>query len=560
MSGFKKAVSPWLDYFRRLSRFYNRYARTNPTNSLLLATYFGFAIAVLSGESAGQSTIEIGFFDKDSGEPISARIEFTEPVNRYPKPKGALIAGRQILVEKTAKFTAPFGKYEFRIRRGPEFNDVRSGFELQPNAEGAFEAYVPRKTPMRSRGWYSGDLLSSTSPETTRRWMRADDLDVAATLSTSKTLLPSTILMGEGAGVRAPEKEPQARPSPPAPLPEDRARGGNALNFVQSNSVYFDKAGQAGVLIHRGNEISTKESTFDALKRIEGDNKAHVEICRPWERDVPLLLATERIDSVQMLSEHLLPDTGLALSAAVRNPDKLRFKGKHAVGRIGEFVYWQMLEAGLHLPPTAGTGFDGKSQTHLGYNRVYVHLDEQGPRDVEDWWANLKSGKTMVGNGPLMTCSINGLVPGSHFDASRGQPVSLDITLELTVRDPVEYLDVVFNGAAIYQAKLEDHSKRGQFPDLTIDESGWLVLRVVTEHQNSYRMTTTAPFYFEFDSQPRVSRSAVNFFREWLTESIVAIEKDSKIQNDAASKAAYHAALEQANAFWSKKAEQANAE
>ncbi len=80
---------------------------------------------------------------------------------------------------------------------------------------------------------------------------------------------------------------------------------------------------------------------------------AHIEISKPWERDVPLLLASEQIDSLQILSEHLLPESGDQLTTAIRNPDKLRFKGKKALGRLSEYLYWQMLEAGFRIPPTA---------------------------------------------------------------------------------------------------------------------------------------------------------------------------------------------------------------
>lgn len=517
--------------------------------SLRFAGVFGLC----SSMAWGQSTIEIGFFDKDSGEPISARIEFTEPVNRYPKPKGALVAGRQILVEKNAKFTAPFGKYEFRIRRGPEFNEVRSGFELEPNAQGGFEAYVPRRVPMRKAGWYSGDLLAATTADTTRRWMRADDLDLVATTAP---------ILSQASSVSTSNTERERKPTENGRAPlSDAALNPQPLEHVQTGTFFMESTGQGGVVIHRSSNLIPKTaSTIEAIQLVAHDEQAHIEIARPWDRDVPLLLTTGMIDSVQVLSEHLLPDEGRTLTSNIRNPDPVRFKGKKALGRLAEFVYWQMLEAGLHLPPTAGSGFDGKILTQLGYNRVYVLLDESTKRDPEAWWQRLKAGHTIVTNGPLMTCSINGLPPGSRIAGSGREPIPLNIELELTVRDPVEYLDVVFNGAPIYQARLEDHAKRGEFPDLTINESGWLVLRVVTEHDKSYRMTTTAPFYFDFDSRPRISRTAVKFFSDWLDASADLIEKDSKIQSNATAQAAYRVAVEKARTFWTEKTQQANAE
>jgi hypothetical protein len=251
----------------------------------------------------------------------------------------------------------------------------------------------------------------------------------------------------------------------------------------------------------------------------------HVELTRPWELHVPVMLATENIDSIQLLSEHLKPLKALPLSATIRNPDGLRFKGKKGLGRLAEHIYWQMLEAGLRIPLTAGSGFNPVGDTMLGYNRVYAFFEQSMTPDPQSWWKQVKSGATLVTNGPLMVPSVNGLPPGSTQVGYRGQPIPLDIELDLTVRDPVEYLEVVFNGQSLYQARLEDHARRGSFPPLAISESGWLLIRVVTEHEESYRMTSTSPYYFEFENK-RVSRQAVRFFQDWLHESEASIRRD----------------------------------
>ncbi len=179
-----------------------------------------FLSAILYKSSLwAQGTVEISFFSKETGEPISARIEFTESVSRPPKPKGALVAGRQILVEKVAKLAPPIGKYEFIVRRGIEFSDVRTGFELEPNATNGFEVFVPHKTPMRDSRWYSGDLLSHLSTDLTARWMRADDLDIVATTFHSISSLS--------------KKGPRADSQISA-----------AIDSVQSSSIYLDKPGK----------------------------------------------------------------------------------------------------------------------------------------------------------------------------------------------------------------------------------------------------------------------------------------------------------------------------
>jgi hypothetical protein len=490
--------------------------------------------------ACAETSIEIHFFDKTTGDKIASRIEFTKPFAKAPRPRNALVAGRQLLIEGTAKFTPAPGAYEFTVRRGPEFSEVKSGFEIEKNAEDAFEVYVPHKVPMRSEGWYSGDLLSPMAPELLARWMQADDLDVAATTLSSDNVKPTPDGSRRAAKNNVDENSLQA------------------LNHVQEKTLWFDRPGQGGLSIHRLEEPTQdpekkSSSSFELLEKIDSITSSFTELTRPWERDVPLLLASEKINAVQLLSAHLLPDTASPLTSSIRNPDSLRFKGKKGLGRLCEYLYWQMLEAGFRLTPTAGSGFDGKAPTYLGYNRVYAWLDPQSPRNAASWWSQLRAGHAMVTNGPLLRATINGQPPGSIHPSYSPQPIELDIALELNVRDPVEYLDVVFNGKAIYQARLEEHAKRGQFPPLRIQESGWLVLRVVTEHEDSYRMATTAPFYFEFDSRPRISKSAVEFFQNWMNDSRSQIAKDVELG------ASYQAALKNADQFWKARAEQANA-
>jgi hypothetical protein len=328
-----------------------------------------------------------------------------------------------------------------------------------------------------------------------------------------------------------------------------------SLDHVQFSSRLFDKPGQGGLLVHSLSDQVHEMRTSSSVAFLDGlDDRSNsfIEITKPWDRDVPLLLATEKIDAVQLLSSHLQPNSALALASTIRNPDPLRFHGRKGLARLGEYLYWQILEAGFRLPPTAGSGFDEKGLTHLGYNRVYIWLAPELPRDVSTWWTQLRRGHTLVTNGPLLRATINGSPPGAVFPNLVQESIPLEIELDLTVRDPVDYLDIIFNGKAIYQARLEDHAKRGKFPALNIKESGWLVLRVVTSHEASYRLATTAPFYFEFNNQARVSKSAIDFFREWLDESRQAIDRDATSRDD------YREPLNRADEFWRKRAEQAN--
>ncbi len=312
---------------------------------------------------------------------------------------------------------------------------------------------------------------------------------------------------------------------------------------------------------------------------IEEEASVVPELIRPWSRDVPFLLATNSIRSVQLLSSYNRPNgddrlviakefaakdfsTGVIGTVHVANgkekitsevfapldaAEMIRFKDARAVGRLSEAIYWQMLEAGFRITPTAGSGFQGagdKNETHVGYNRVYVHSET--PPDPAAWWQSIIQGNTFVTNGPLLRANINGVPPGSVLTSYRSQSIPIDIAVSLAVRDPVDYLDVVFNGETLYSAKLEEHYKRGEFPPIEIDKSGWLVIRVVTEHSKGYRFATTAPFYFVFDGQPRVSRKAVSFFQKWHEAAVTSVRTTPGPNQ-------YETWIERSSQFWKAK-------
>ncbi|MEZ6074697.1 MAG: hypothetical protein R3C56_03195 [Pirellulaceae bacterium] len=125
----------------------------------------------------------------------------------------------------------------------------------------------------------------------------------------------------------------------------------------------------------------------------------HAEIGRLWERDVPIWLASGHIDSIQLLGSHLTYDGQRQTPVEpLVDPDPGRFRGPHAGGRLVEYLYWQVLECGLRIAPTAGSGF-GRNGSPLGYNRVYAY--SPNPSRAA-WWQAVRDGQAFVTSGPLL--------------------------------------------------------------------------------------------------------------------------------------------------------------
>ena len=553
---------------------------------LLFSSLLLFFLPIsLFGSLFGQGTVEMELSDSDSSAPISARMSFTKSPKKVVRPRKLLQAGEQWLAEENFPLSLPNGEYEFLVERGPEFKVIRGGFTIESKAKDVVTVEVPRSVDMHAEGWYSGDHLSTLLPTLLKQWQAADALDVAISVApnqpASETAKPKKPI--------APETPDNDAIGLQLTLNSQRVEWQHGAFLLHSdpsrptNHSPPDKANEQtdAEVTPKPDSLPSITDTAQVLQHLSKikEDGSWIELLNSWQRDTPFLLATDQVRAVQILSEGNRPGSDVKIAfpkskagkflegkvplvrgkersfldifAPIPADDDIRFNNARGLGSLSEFLYWQMLEAGFRIAPTAGSCFDANN-TNLGYNRVYVFTEE--PPTPTTWMQNVRQGRTTVTNGPLLRTTVNGQPPGSVLASYRGQSVSLDIAVSLTVREPVDYLDVVFNGKTIYSAKLEDHYKKGEFPPIEIEESGWMVVRVVTGHDQGYRLATTAPFYFEFDSQPRRSKAAVEFFETWLSRSIDAIKKD-KEQN-----VSLEPFLESTRRFWSDRLETCTAD
>jgi len=136
------------------------------------------------------------------------------------------------------------------------------------------------------------------------------------------------------------------------------------------------------------------------------------------------------------------------------------------------------------------------------------------------WWKNLRAGQVVVTNGPLIRDPrLNGELPGHVFRADAGQTVQLQATLNLSIRETVDYLEIVKDGAVVHQVRLQDWADSGgRLPLVEFDRSGWILVRAVTSNPKTYRLASTGPWYVEVAGQRRISRKAAQFFFDWVYE------------------------------------------
>ncbi len=495
----------------------------------------------LHAQARGELTFQ--FCEQESAAPLITRVKILSSTGQPQRVRGALHQQGWNLFEGPLTYTGRIGDYTYQASHGPQFSAASGGFTLDLKSQGVDVIQLPRKVDLALEGWVGGDLLSQVDADESLRWLAAEDLTLTAIVVDHVTAVDQV----------------PAQPAPSAAdQPEILLTSSDPARWVHDRS-YWDARGGSGLVLHHWlppAEVPAELPSSRLLVLAKGAARrppqlpVHAEIQNLCARDVPIWLASGKIDSVQLLGSHLTVDGQRASRIEpMIEPEPGRFRGPLRDGRLVEYVYWQMLECGLYLPPTAGSNF-GKNASPLGYNRVYAYAPHPTP---EAWWQAVCDGQSFVTNGPLLRATVNGEIPGKRFVLGEGSALELEIGLSLTVADPVEYLEVVFNGQTLYRARLDEYARAGgRIPPLSVKESGWLLVRVVTERDTTYRLATTAPFIVQVGERGRISGGAVAFFQAWLEKSAEQIAASSPEASAAA--APYVTAARQ---FWKQRAEKA---
>ncbi len=499
----------------------------------IAAILAALAIVVLAAPAvAGQ--LEIRAVDGETGEPLAVRMHLRNPRGKPVRPPRVPAWHDHFCFDGRILLDLPNGDYEFDVERGPEYKIVSGNFSIATGANDSKTVELRRFVNLKKEGWYSGDLHIGRALKDVPLLMLADDLHFASVVTTTSVAKPTN-------AASAISKTPAVSNPAASNLADCDPKSFSPARFLSGGACYDDRGGGGLLLLHartppplasaaweypsavdflkvakRAHSApTTTDSSTNSLAPGDSVLHPHADAARPFSWDLPVWIASRRLDSVAIAHSHLQRDAMVTHEAGGYPRDTAFYPNPHGVARWSLDIYSKLLDCGLRLPPSAGSG-SGWAPNPVGYNRVYVHCD--GEPTWESWWEGLRAGRSFITNGPLLRPQVNGELPGYTFQAYPGEKIELSIALQLSMRERVEYLEIIKDGKILHETRLADWVKnQGELPTVEFDSSGWLAIRAITNNPRTFRFAMSAPYYVMIGEQPRISRSAAQFFIDWIT-------------------------------------------
>jgi hypothetical protein len=429
--------------------------------------------------------------------------------------------------------------YEIVVERGPEYERHRQVIQLANGATRKIEVTLRRIADLRKRGWYSADLHVHRPPEDIELLMRAEDLDFAPVITwwnnrnlwSDRELPAETLVRFDGHRLYH------------LMAGEDEREGGALLYFGLVRPLAITGASR---------EVPSPLEFAEAAIGEKPD--VWIDIEKPFWWDVPTWLASGKVRSIGIANNHMCRAQMYEDEAWGRPRDEERLPAPRGNGYWTQEIYYHALNAGLRIPPSAGSA-SGVLPNPVGYNRVYVHVGDAFTHD--NWWRALSAGKCFVTNGPLVECRAGGELPGHVFSAPDKDALTVPLEVSLTSVDRVRQLEVIHNGKVVKTIDCGEAVAQDLRADVEISESGWFLVRAIAEADETFRFGSTGPYHVELGpKRQHVSRASCEFFRKWVEERIARVTANVEAEADRANVLQYH---ERALEFWGERLAGANA-
>ena len=416
----------------------------------------------------GRNWVHVRVVDDATGRPVPCRVHFRSAAGIPYQPHGHHNHVTQNLdswhydvggdvrlgqrsfayIDGTCQGWLPRGNVVVDVARGFEYEPLRQTVRIEPGQRD-LTLRIGRVADMASEGWWSGDshvhFLSTPGAQLEQK---GEDLRVVNLLQTQWGALFT-----------------------------------NTEDFSGRPSVGQHSVGQHGVVDGGG-----------YVTYVGQENRQHVlghmvlwdlkEPVMPWCSDGPdeAELGGALDATLSDWADRTHDQGGTVVAAHFPHPN-----GEPAVlvatGRAnavemlthsddGMLEYYRYLNSGYRLPLVGGTD-KMSSAVPVGLYRTYARLDEEF--SYEAWCRAVRSGRTFLSGGPLVTLSVDGCEPGGTVELSGPGTVSVHAAVRSIF--PLHSLEVVRNGEVVARAEANGGRQAEINEELRIGENSWIACR-----------------------------------------------------------------------------------
>jgi hypothetical protein len=406
----------------------------------------------------GRNWAHVSVVDDATGRPVPCRVHFRSAEGIPYQPHGhhshvtqnlgswhydvggdvRLSQRSYAYIDGTCQGWLPRGDVVVDVARGFEYEPLRQTVRIEPGQRD-LTLRIRRIADMASEGWWSGDshvhFLSTPGAQLEQR---GEDLRVVNVLQTQWGALFTNT------------EDFSGQPSV--------VDGGGYITYIgQENRQHMlghmvlwglkepvmpwcsdgpDEAELGGAL---------DATLSDWADRTHAQGGTVVAAHFPHPNGEPaVLVATGRADAVEMLA--------------------------HSDDAMLE--YYRYLNSGYRLPLVGGTD-KMSSAVPVGLYRTYARLDEEF--SYEAWCRAVRSGRTFLSGGPLVTLSVDGREPGATVGLSGPGTVSVHAAVRSIF--PLRSLEVVRNGEVVARAEANGGQQAQISEELRIDGNSWIACR-----------------------------------------------------------------------------------
>ena len=409
----------------------------------------------------------------------------------------------------TSVVTAPAGRLEVEVSRGPEYRVVRRTVTLPRDSTVALRIVLDRLVDLPKAGWFSADLhvhmnyggTYRNDPGNLAFQARAEDVHLVENLIVNKEGRVPDIGYFTG------------RPDPVS----------TATTLIVHDQEYHTSFwGHTGLLGLRRNVILPGYAGY-ANTATASLNPTNADVFDRAQAQGALTGYVHPFDTYPDPGDTTKPLThALPVDVALGKVDYYE-----AIGFVDNYtvtarVWYQLLNCGFRLPAGAGTDAMANFASlrgPVGMNRVFARI--AGPLTHRNWLAALKAGRTFATNGPLLGFTLNGQELGSELPLPAGGGELL-ARVKLNSIVPVDHLEIVRNGEVAATVPLTgDRTTVSTTLRLQVTESGWYLLRARGNGPaypvlDSYPYATTSPIYVTVGAQAVRSARDAEYFVAWI--------------------------------------------